>query len=798
MITPRETDFELGDDDDNNYPSPSAATIADIQFWMDHPSLDDLTAAQAEPDRQQVRRDVEECIRLMRIPASRLCQDGELDSEIDSDLTSRQLPSGRYTILKLLGVGAFGVVLHANDRILNRDVAIKILRPSVMLSKRARTRFSIEGEALARCNCEGIVPIHEVGQIEGNPYLVMGLIRGNTLAEYIKGQETPVAALLAARIVAAIADAVHRAHQRGILHRDLKPSNVLLEKIDASRFGLPFKLFVSDFGLAKDLLPNSNNLNCDGSTDSPIIGTVRYMSPEHATGRSADVSVTSDVFSLGVILYELLTLQRPFSGSNTFDIIRQVTSSKEKPARQWNASVSRDLDAIVGRCLSKLPSERYQSAGELSEDLHRCLDGKPVLAKPAGPIKATLFWAKRNPSLAIASAIIWLGLIVSTIAISVLYRENLRNLQAANDANIRAEASRKFTLKAIDSSFRYTAEKILHNVPQSNPLKLQLHQRALKINAELAEQRGFDEESRHRLSIAHHLVANDALNCNQFELASFHRQRCLEIVGVLAVQHPTNANYQFDLFTNQFKIPQDDTSDSDYLARLLKAREHLHSAISLAPNNPDYEDADAAMCFTLAFTDSAKSGEWIELAIRKSFELGGKHPDKPHYFKYAIAGHQAIAQNAIKASDWAKACRHCVDALAIIETYFRKSHDNADIQTANVTTLDLYAQAMENVDIPQAIAVYDQYAEATTGLEKLEAKFQAYQMRRAGAFVSQAKLHYQQGDVATSKSVLAKASATLKGYEPALESDANELAVVVSGIAKLEQLLHSGPSESLP
>ena len=255
----------------------------------------------------------------------------------------------------------------------------------------------------------------------------------------------------------------------------------------------------------------------------------------------------------------------------------------------------------------------------------------------------------------------------------------------------------------------------------------------------------------YRLSIAHHLVANDAENCLQFVLSRVHRERCLEIVGNLTEKYPKNANYQFGLFMNRFMSTQGAMSEDDYLAWLLGARKHLLSAIYLAPNNPDYEDADAAICYRIAYVDLAKSAEWLELAIRKSIDLGSKHPDKPHYFKHAINGHQAIAQNAIKASDWVKACQHCVDALAIIETHFRKSHDTADIQSANVTTLDLYAQALENIDIPKAIEVYDQYAEATTGLEKLEAKFHAYQMRRAGAFVRQAKLHNQRSSEAISK-----------------------------------------------
>jgi serine/threonine protein kinase len=791
-MTPRPANSKCDEEDSEvKNRSDLAFSISDIQFWIDHPSLDDLTAAQTESDRQQVRRDVEECVRLLSVPSNGLASQ---DGLVEADFATRQPQTGQYTVRRLLGVGAFGVVLHATDSVLYRDVAIKILRPSVLLSKQARARFSVEGEALARCNCPGIVPIHDVGSIEGHPYLVMGLVDGPTLADFIKSQNSPVASKLAARIVAEVAEAVHQAHQRGILHRDLKPSNVLLRQGSDSRLDLPFTPFVSDFGLAKDLLPGSGHDHSLAFADSPIIGTVRYMSPEQATGRGQDVSVTSDVFSLGVILYQLLTLKCPFDGSTTFEIIQQVATASVKSTRHHNPKVSRELNAIVGRCLAKRPSERYQSAGELSEDLHRYLEGKPVVAKPAGPIKATLYWARRNPSLAVSSAIIWCGLLVSTVAISLLNRENLKNLQNAREATIREDASRRFALTSHDKTLRHMAEKMLQNVPQSQEKKLELHAKALQINEEYAELRGHDEESMYRLSVAHHFVANDALNCQQFELASFHRNRCLEIVGDLAKKDPNNGNYEFDLFMNRFLTRTENTSDAEKLAWLIKTREHLQSAIRLSAYNPDYEEADAGICVEIGHLtyECGQEGarEWCLLAIGKMPDLGQKYPDRPHYYKHALGGHNEIARIDIVEHKWESACDHCVQALDLIEKHFRKSKDLVDIYSYTLTTLRCYAHALEPLDKLKAIGVYDQYITKSMEMEKQENRFQFYQMYRAGAFSKQAKLQYQLGDIESSKTALAKAVETLVSYKPTIPSDVVDLAEIVNGISELEKNLN--------
>jgi predicted Ser/Thr protein kinase len=284
-------------------------------------------------------------------------------------VTSLPAAFGDYELIEEIGRGGMGVVYRAEQRSLGRTVAIKMLLRRDLAGPADLARFRSEAEAAARLDHPGIVPIFEVGECEGHPFYSMRFIEGTTLARRLAAGRPPHRE--AAALLAKVADAVHAAHQRGVLHRDLKPSNIL---IDAS--GEPL---VSDFGLAKRL-EASESVTHTGA----ILGTPCYMSPEQAAGSRGDVGPPSDVWSLGAILYQALTGRPPFQAATPMDTLLAVLESDPPLPRSIDRAVDRDLEMIALKSLQKPQDLRYASAADLAADLRAALAGEPVAASRGG------------------------------------------------------------------------------------------------------------------------------------------------------------------------------------------------------------------------------------------------------------------------------------------------------------------------------------------------------------------------------------------------------------------------------
>jgi len=284
---------------------------------------------------------------------------------------------GDFVLLSELGRGGMGVVYKARQKSLGRTVALKMVREAHLASEADRARFRAEAEAAARLHHPNIVTIHEVGTHDGQAYICMECVDGETLAELVIAAG-PLPPREAARLVTVVARGVQHAHENGVLHRDLKPSNVLLTAADRSGDGPPPGATpkISDFGLAKRI-DRTESLTRTGA----VVGTPSYMPPEQATGRK-DLTATADVYALGAILYELLTGRPPFRASNPVDTLLMVLEQEPVRPRSLNPSVDRDLELICLKCLQKPPELRYQTAAALAGDLDAFLAGEPVSVQP--------------------------------------------------------------------------------------------------------------------------------------------------------------------------------------------------------------------------------------------------------------------------------------------------------------------------------------------------------------------------------------------------------------------------------
>ncbi|MCA9128649.1 MAG: serine/threonine protein kinase [Planctomycetales bacterium] len=331
-------------------------------------------------------------------------QDGEvLDGQLSGTNPPRFL--GEYEIISEINRGGMGVVYKARHRKLGRLVALKLIRSGELANEEEIQRFRSEAEAAAALTHPGIVPIFEVGTLQGLVYFTMAYIEGESLAAVT--QNGPMDVMEAVRIIHKLCAAVDHAHRSGVFHRDLKPANVLLDGT-----GQPILI---DFGLAKIAYRESSL-----TTTGQILGTPAYMAPEHATGKIIPITAASDVYSIGAILYVLLAGQPPFGGPTPIDVLLQVLDHDPPFPSQLNHHVSHELDFVCRKALEKKPESRYQTAAQMADDLHRILQGTPLdFAHPTVMARLESWW-RREPILLVH--ICGIGVTTAIVCLSQLSR----------------------------------------------------------------------------------------------------------------------------------------------------------------------------------------------------------------------------------------------------------------------------------------------------------------------------------------------------------------------------------------
>ncbi len=504
-----------------------------------------------------------------------------------------------FEILETLGFGGMGVVYLARQTRLNRMVALKMIRAHALFDQETKSRFQVEAESIARLAHPNIISIYEVGETNSLPFVALEYVSGGSLADLIRTRT--LTSRVAAEIVGKLARAVQYAHDRDVIHRDIKPGNVLVcpssddhpltgtSNHDAVTIQsepikhLDFQPKLTDFGLAR-----LTNLDDRHTRTGTVIGTPAYMAPEQAQGKHQDVGTSADIYSLGAILYELLTGRAPFRAGSPVDTMRQVIDEDPVSLRALSSDVSKDLETICMKCLHKRPQARYASAAVLADDIDRYLSGQPVVARPLPAHLRVARWCRRRP--ATASLIATSALLLLTVAIgSSIFAIRVANLNqitlkakqdSDNDRTVAVAAITELSDALVDDFERRggTVKRRQHlvdvalsgleqvtksdarvagaSIVRAHLSRANLHSlsgdlessqasldQAQTLANELVEAFPDSEEHQHSLALVHEALADFLISSGSAENAIPEIERTTEILNRLTEQSPKNPEY---------------------------------------------------------------------------------------------------------------------------------------------------------------------------------------------------------------------------------------------------------------
>jgi serine/threonine protein kinase len=651
---------------------------------------------------------------------------------------------GDYQLLAEIARGGMGVVYKARQVSLNRIVAVKRILRGPLAQEAHLRRFRAEAELAARLQHPNIVAIHEVGEEAGEPFFSMDYVEGHSLAELAHNQ--PLPAKRAATYLKIISEAVAYAHSKGVLHRDLKPSNILIDEHDQPR--------VTDFGLAKRLdhsqLPA---LNQPLTLSGQVLGSPNFMPPEQAAGEMEAVRPASDVYSLGAVLYQLVTGRAPFIAETITLTLRLVAEAEPTSPRLLDPAVPLDLETICLKCLQKAPSRRYDTAQALADDLARFLQDKPILARPVSSAEKVWRWCRRNPSLAgtlaTAGALLLIVAIGSPIAAFRIRLERTQAEAGRAEATIEASKSRQVAqfledmLKGVGPSAALgrdttmlrgildeTANRLSRDLTNQPAVEAELRATIGQVYTQLGQYREAEAMQRRALALHRRLVGNEhpevAKTLNRLAAALEGQYKWAEAESLdreaLAIQRRRWGNEHVEVAYSLNSLGV----QLAHLGRPDEASQLYHEALAIRRKLLGNDHRDVALTLSnLGALESDRQPVEAEKLYREALAIlhrvfGDAHPDLEvpldnlaialsKQGKFAAAETVARQALALQASMLGVAHPHRARSLGILAGALEHQGKLAEAEPLNREALALKAKTLGYQHADTAISVWEVY-----------------------------------------------------------------------------------------